>query len=613
MSQQQLKENLSSSVSKYKSPYYVIPVAVLVIHTLLLVFTWTFMAITISGPIAFSSRDAINFQNNTQSVTWVVTLIASAISLLSTSLYTRAIRYSVARRLTNKVSLQTVVAGFTIAGPSWLKSRRQPFWLVASLLCFLAVNFQTAGYTTLLTPKVIVIKSNMVGFELDLASPDFQALFSTNAERVTADVFSRVLPVAESSGGTAVSARFSLPSILNFNHFSYLNSTRGILPVAIEEVDSKLMSEWGTMMPVNVKVNQKWASPPGFPVSFSMSQQGFSADVTCRQQDLDASTVPSLTLLSSNQTLFNKTVTLAQLRTLCPNSTDADFSDPVFTSASADAFFGASCDANETGGRRFWNLILTGSGLYKEIKTTVCSIYPKISTLAVDYSDNTQLFNSSFPNFINGTDSTGGVDAPWLGNFAISVFLKGLTVGQSTTGSTMGDTILAFVSALPNGTDVMSDVLSQYVRGVLELSGTFIRTMYTQNENGLYPGGSSVIPPNMRIATHGTYSATTIGFHQATAAAVGGLIAPTVVSLISIILVIVILATKSDNEAEDNRYFDPGDVLHLISAASAGGMHSTNLPPFKEIKDDSCKDVRIKLGSVKGVDGSRIGFIDADE
>jgi len=41
-------------------------------------------------------------------------------------------------------------------------------------------------YTTLLTPKQIVIKSNMVGYELDLRSSDFQSLMVTNAARVTA-------------------------------------------------------------------------------------------------------------------------------------------------------------------------------------------------------------------------------------------------------------------------------------------------------------------------------------------------------------------------------------------------------------------------------------------
>ena len=137
--------------------------------------------------------------------------------------------------------------------------------------------------------------------------------------------------------------------------------------------------------------------------------------------------------------------------------------------------------------------------------------------------------------------------------------------------------------------------------------------MYTQNDNGLYPGGSSVIPPSMRIATQGIYSATTVGFRQASATAIGALIAPTIVSLISILLVITILATRTHEEPEDSKYFDPGDILHLISAASAGGMQKKAFPPFNKIKDDSCEDLMIKLGPVKGVDGSRIGFIDADE
>ena len=80
------------------------------------------------------------------------------------------------------------------------------------------------------------------------------------------------------------------------------------------------------MVPANVKVEQKWATPPNFPVSFKMTQQGFSADVNCQQQDLDATTVPSLTLLANNQTLFNTTITLAHLETLCPNNTVTDFS-----------------------------------------------------------------------------------------------------------------------------------------------------------------------------------------------------------------------------------------------------------------------------------------------
>jgi len=101
------------------------------------------------------------------------------------------------------VSLHRILVGFKIAGPSWLKDLKQPFWLIASGLCYYVVHSQTAvydvfivsiratsdilsRYTTLLRPKYIVIKSNIVGYELDLKSPDFQTLMGTNAERVTA-------------------------------------------------------------------------------------------------------------------------------------------------------------------------------------------------------------------------------------------------------------------------------------------------------------------------------------------------------------------------------------------------------------------------------------------
>lgn len=43
-----------------------------------------------------------------------------------------------------------------------------------------------SSYTTLLTPKFIVVKSNMVGYELDLKSFSFRKLMETNAQRVTA-------------------------------------------------------------------------------------------------------------------------------------------------------------------------------------------------------------------------------------------------------------------------------------------------------------------------------------------------------------------------------------------------------------------------------------------
>jgi len=65
------------------SPYYVIPIAVLILQTLLLVLSWTFFAITLTNPVPLSVKNAIRVSEHMQSVTMTMTLIASSISLVS--------------------------------------------------------------------------------------------------------------------------------------------------------------------------------------------------------------------------------------------------------------------------------------------------------------------------------------------------------------------------------------------------------------------------------------------------------------------------------------------------------------------------------------------------
>ncbi|CAA7267201.1 unnamed protein product [Cyclocybe aegerita] len=600
--------NETPSRPKWLSPYYLIPTTVLVVHTLLLVCSWTFFSITISRPAALSPGIALHVRDHIQSVTMVVTLVASFISLVSTALYTRSILYSLARFLEGGVSLYTIASATRIAEPSPLKDFTRPTWTIAALLLTLAVNSQTAGWTTLLLPKQIEITSPMTGFELDMKSPGFKRLVEDNKDIINADLFSRVIPITEASGGTAVSTHFNLPSILNFNHFSWTNSTLGVMPVALEEIESSILSVQGENIPVNVKIHRKENTPRGFPVRFSMTQQGFTAQVSCQQRNLDANTRPSIRLRSQLDRLFDSPVTLAQLEVVCPTASSATFSEPVLTSTNVDALFGISCPVIQINGGRRWDLILAGSGIYSAIKTTVCSVWPLLDLVNVDYDDNTFVFNSSFPSFINGSIPWSYDEAPWIGDFALSVFLRGLRVGQSTTGNSMGDTVLTFLSSVQNDPDALSQILAEYTRGVLELSVTMLRMVFTQYGNGLYPGGSSTIPESMRLNINGTHRATTIGWHQARETAASVLIAPTFVSVVSILIIVATLASKGRNrEPEASHYFDPGDILHIISASAAGGM-KTELTPYHEDTVESSEHVQIKLVPVEGAE-SRPGFV----
>ena len=156
------------------------------------------------------------------------------------------------------------------------------------------------------------------------------------------DLLTNVMPLVEASGSTAISTRFSLPSILNFNQISYINSTStfnifftsytclhslidGIMPASYSQLQSQALTTWGSIVPANVLIEKLTNRPTGFPMSFSMTQQGFTSDISCKQQELDATSSPSMQILSASQPVFNSTITLAQLRVLCINATLPSF------------------------------------------------------------------------------------------------------------------------------------------------------------------------------------------------------------------------------------------------------------------------------------------------
>jgi hypothetical protein len=85
---------------------------------------------------------------------------------------------------------------------------------------------------------------------------------------------------------------------------------------------SMLRSATGSGLPVNTEIKHLSNQPSGFPVSFTMTQQGFTANVSCAQRPVNETTSPSMRLLSATQSIFNatSTITLAQLVVQCPNA-----------------------------------------------------------------------------------------------------------------------------------------------------------------------------------------------------------------------------------------------------------------------------------------------------
>jgi len=115
----------------------------------------------------------------------------------------------------------------------------------------------------------------------------------------------------------------------------------------------------------------------------------------------------------------------------------------------------------------------------------------------------------------------------------------------------------------------------------------------------------------MRIATNGTFRSEAFGWFQDKDTAPGVLLAPTFILLGSILIVVLtLMMTRGFNEPDGNHHFDPGNILHVIAASSAGGMQEP-FPPFNEDQVEFSQSVDIQLGPLDGPGGERLGFVHA--
>ena len=78
-----------------------------------------------------------------------------------------------------------------------------------------------------------------------------------------------------------------------------------------------------------------------------------------------------------------------------------------------------------------------------------------------------------------------------------------------------------------------------------------------------------------------------------------------------ILILVTLFKRRRHPEPRTNHYFDPGDILHIMSAATAGGL-ARKLPSLDEKRVKNSDKMRIALAPVDG-ENSKPGFILLDE
>ncbi|KAF5330000.1 hypothetical protein D9611_010398 [Ephemerocybe angulata] len=645
--------------SKFWSIRTYIPVMAIGVHTGYLVFLYVFYVVTFLKPVALPEKSAIWAKENDQAVTFIVTILSTLIAYPATSYFSGAIRYALARFMCGPgpVPLNVITASVTIANGGLLLPGRRWWWTTGSVLIWITIGAQTASWSTLLTPRNVPVTAKLSGTELDLSSQGFAKLMAAN-EALVPELFGNSLGLVTQSGSAAVSTQFSLPSILNFNSMSYFNSTGGSLPATWGAWRSTVSTSSGIAIPgtltfSELSANIETKGRKVFPVSFQMTQQGFTTRVECKAVPLTETSSPSVQIsalqdvTSLGQSLAGGGQGLsvgAGLMTVgCTGEgytrlnydgtpsgekSNSTKSEPVLMNTQRDAVYGASCSVGEANGGAHWDLILVGTGKYQFMGSSICSVWPLTTSLDVDYQDTLGSFNSSLPSFINSTREWNKKPSPWLGQFAVDMFLRGVvSQGQSTRGSAVGDVVSEFVGTgvagedLTKSADKVPRVLEAYVRGVMEFSVTLLRTVYSAENSTLFAASGTTIPPELRIPMNGTYKTETMGWYQESQgqAAITTLIAPTLVALASIFLVLFSRwwTTRpswlsgpwkdvlTDQEKRAHTWFDPGDLLHVITASRAGGLASLDFPALEDDVEGWADGVGLRVAGV----GEGVGFV----
>ncbi|KAJ6536934.1 hypothetical protein B0H19DRAFT_1270623 [Mycena capillaripes] len=520
------------------------PLAVIGGQSVLLAIAYGFFAaLHVRGQIPLSPTLSELARRNPQAKTYLVTFLATALSALSSYLFSQAVRHAILVYLSRPMSVSTLGFGILISRRSPIFQRRQLKWVFAGGVFFLTTLGQTASWTSLLTPIEIIISTPLEGSEIDLSSPalgtNFEQLWNATSG-IQNYIESGIASVMDISGAADVDAVAASLSLVDFNNWIYAESTRGILPTNL--VDSA--DEYSMVNKLITTNTQPFPGPTtGFNFNFSMIQQGLTANASCEYQQLDANSDPPLVRFTDQVEIAVgdelRQYTVAGMSTTCSDEQTVQSDQWVYP----------------------WEL---AGGVEAPTPAPATVSYAVIYALeeALSYGQ------SSTNNVV--TDS-------------ITTILANQGVEQSSLSYTLSYPLL----------------LSAYIQGVIEFAGTVIKTDLASSTGPLSAG----IPSEMRRDIFGAALTVTVGWEHNAGVNNAILIPSTFVAIASILIVLFAQCIKwARGTAIEHVDFDPNEPLLLMAAASAGGMVDTFPGLTKEALEDGGRK-RVMLAQVGGRDG----------
>ncbi|KAF8188943.1 hypothetical protein K438DRAFT_967177 [Mycena galopus ATCC 62051] len=550
-----------------------------------------FLVVQRRGGISLPHRLAASAKANPHIVEWISTQIATILAFFSTLLFSWGIRGSITLHLRGDgMSFAAFISFIKISTRSLILNPRRRILSLMSIVILILTGVQTAGWSALITPRPVVISTPLTGHDIDLSSPLLRQMLGGNEVLDSCVVASTSLAAfmvgQTESGYTAVQGDLGFPATFTMMDQPFNLSTAGISPLTLSPLNASTWFPNITTIPATVK--PVWELPDGLDSSYSLSQQGFTADVSCKYGDSPDNTVP--TLFFENNTVKDWTnpriqsgdITHFRLSSDCVADDNLTFNvTEAYTLANQPNYLlMIACPSRDN-----YQLIFYGGpiGLYNFMETTVCTVSPKITNVEVDYS-----------HVINARTKPDGTLAdiaapPTLS--AVNTLFDMVYFSQAIATNSMGDKLRALITEADDKTLSDSTILrntEEYIRGVTEYSTSVFRACLSINKDAL--------PSNLSVSTNGTFYTETIGWIH-TSVTLLELIPGTIVAILTIYTVVMAVAKHAGDEKGVD--FDPTDATHLVAASAAGGLNNVFVGT-KEEDIRAVEDGNIYLSTIPG-------------
>ncbi|KAJ6451242.1 hypothetical protein C8R47DRAFT_1170355 [Mycena vitilis] len=579
-----------SKMQAYASKLLRWPTPVILGQLVIQCFGWGFfITVKVRGEIPLPSDRAVWVKNNGHLVTLLVTLMATVLSTCTSFLFSYAIRRSMSLSLNRPVSLATLGASVSISTRSIVFHRRSWKWPTVSLLVLILTGVQTSGWSTLLTPVPVTILTPLLGSEIDLSSPIIHQMWDDGSGTIQSCVEQTMYsPTAYSlvpeSGYAALSGALGQESTVMVFNQAFNLSTGGALPALLQSLDvSALNMSDSSAIPPTV---HPIFSPPGtLSSNYSLDQQGFTVDVLCSLQNLTNLTTPSLTFTTFDSPVQDDyNLTYSSISSTCDAPAGTIANETIaFTYSNGTSFNNyvmlILCKPDE------YTAILTFSGEYGWLPTTVCSVLPKITRLHANYAS---LIDTQVD---SGSTVIQDPDGP-TAYVAMSNIFNAVGWGQSLASNVLGDRLNAMVQS-QSPPDALKP-LEAFIQGSTEYTASIFRACLMANTT--FSGG---VPSNMTVPIHGTLRTETMGWTYISGTTRWVLIPGTIIALATVCVVAAALYRHVGEILEESDQFDLSDPMHLMAAASAGGLNNA----FKGFSRKDMKEgekLDVVLGSIPG-------------